>query len=92
MQANSVDAFVLLDAQDWMSKQELKALWHEISRTARTGARVIFRTAGNDSPVDACLSEALSVIWKRNGPRSESLGKKDSSGIYGAFHLYEYQA
>jgi S-adenosylmethionine-diacylglycerol 3-amino-3-carboxypropyl transferase len=92
MQPNSVDAYVLLDAQDWMSKQELQALWHEISRTARPGARVIFRTAGNDSPVAACLSEALSVFWKRNGPRSESLGKKDRSGIYGAFHLYEYQA
>lgn len=91
MQAHSVDAYVLLDAQDWMSKQELQALWHEISRTARSGARVIFRTAGNDSPVDACLSAALSVFWKRNGHRSETLGKKDRSGIYGAFHLYEYQ-
>lgn len=92
MPAQSVDAYVLLDAQDWMSKQELQALWDEISRTARTGARVIFRTAGTDSPVDACLSEALRGFWKRNGPRSETLGQSDRSGIYGAFHLYEYQA
>ena len=91
MQENSVDAYVLLDAQDWMSQQELQSLWEEISRTARPGARVIFRTAGTDSPVDACLSDALSAFWKRNGPLSESLGQKDRSGIYGAFHLYQYQ-
>lgn len=91
MQANSVDAYVLLDAQDWMSQQELQALWEEITRTARPGARVIFRTAGTDSPVDACLSDAISAFWKRNGPLSDSLGQKDRSGIYGAFHLYQYQ-
>jgi S-adenosylmethionine-diacylglycerol 3-amino-3-carboxypropyl transferase len=91
MQAQSVDAYVLLDAQDWMSREELQSLWHEISRTARPGARVIFRTAGKDSPVEACLNDTLRMFWRRNVSRSETLGQRDRSGIYGAFHLYEYQ-
>jgi len=91
MQPQTVDAYVLLDAQDWMSKDELQALWQEISRTARPGARVIFRTAGKDSPVDACLNNTLQMFWRRNVSRSEILGQRDRSGIYGAFHHYEYQ-
>ncbi len=35
--ADSVDRYVLLDAQDWMTDQQLNDLWTEISRTA-TGA------------------------------------------------------
>ena len=42
---DSLDAYVLLDAQDWMTDAQLNALWSEITRTARSGARVIFRTA-----------------------------------------------
>ena len=41
----SLDRYVLLDAQDWMTDAQLNALWREITRTARPGARVIFRTA-----------------------------------------------
>lgn len=41
----SVDRFILLDAQDWMNDNQLNELWHEITRTAAPGARVIFRTA-----------------------------------------------
>jgi S-adenosylmethionine-diacylglycerol 3-amino-3-carboxypropyl transferase len=32
--AQSIHRFVLLDAQDWMSSQQLSALWREIDRTA----------------------------------------------------------
>ena len=39
----SRDRYVLLDAQDWMTNAQLEALWTEITRTARPGARVIFR-------------------------------------------------
>ena len=46
--AASFDRYVLLDAQDWMNDAELKALWTEITRTARPGARVIFRTAADE--------------------------------------------
>lgn len=91
MQSKSVDAVVLLDAQDWMSDTEITALWQEITRTAKPGARVIFRTAGTTSPVDACLTDGLSALWKRDQEMSDSLGPQDRSGIYGAFHLYRFQ-
>ena len=45
----SRDRYVLLDAQDWMTDAQLNALWAEITRTARPGARVIFRTAAEPS-------------------------------------------
>ena len=47
--AGSVDRFILLDAQDWMTDDQLNALWTEITRTAAPGARVIFRTAAEPS-------------------------------------------
>ena len=51
----SFDRYVLLDAQDWMSDAELTELWGEITRTARPGARVIFRTAAEPTdPAGPC--------------------------------------
>ncbi len=47
--AACLDAYVLLDAQDWMTDAQLNALWTEIVRTAKPGARVIFRTAGEET-------------------------------------------
>ncbi len=88
MPAKSVDAVVLLDAQDWMAPEEITALWTEITRTAKPGARVIFRTAGTTSPVDPCLSGTLKNHWQRDDVLSDELGAQDRSGIYGAFHLY----
>src|SRR5271167_216830 len=46
--AASFDRYALLDAQDWMTDAELTALWTQITRTARPGARVIFRTAADE--------------------------------------------
>lgn len=43
--ASSVDRYVLLDAQDWMTDTQMNELWSQISRTAASDARVIFRTA-----------------------------------------------
>ncbi len=57
--AGSCDAYVLLDAQDWMTDAQLSALWTEIVRTARPGARVIFRTAGETSVVAGRVPEAI---------------------------------
>lgn len=92
MPLQSVDAVVLLDAQDWMSKEEITALWSEITRAAKPGARIIFRTAGTTSPVDECLTGALQGKWLRDEATSHELGLEDRSGIYGAFHLYRLQA
>jgi len=43
-----LNAYVLLDAQDWMNDATLTELWRQIRRTARPGARVIFRTAADE--------------------------------------------
>ncbi|KPF42439.1 DUF3419 family protein [Rhizobium sp. AAP43] len=87
--AGSVDRVVLLDAQDWMTDQQLTALWTEITRTAAPGARVIFRTAAECSVLDGRLPASLLDRWTYDGDRSAALNTQDRSAIYGGFHIYE---
>ncbi len=84
----SVDCTVLLDAQDWMTDADLTALWREITRTARPGARVIFRTAADERLLPGRVPAAILGRWAYEEERSRELGRKDRSSIYGAFHLY----
>jgi S-adenosylmethionine-diacylglycerol 3-amino-3-carboxypropyl transferase len=84
----SLDRYVLLDAQDWMTPAQLTALWRGITRTARPGARVIFRTAGAPSILPAKLDPALLRLWDYREQQSLDLFKRDRSAIYGGFHLY----
>ncbi|WP_137137190.1 DUF3419 family protein [Rhizobium sp. FKY42] len=86
--ADSVDRYVLLDAQDWMSDHQLNDLWTEISRTATGGARVIFRTAAEKSIIEGRLSPALRAQWTYLEERSHALNLQDRSAIYGGFHIY----
>ncbi len=86
--ARTVDAFVLLDAQDWMSRAQMSALWSQINRTARQGARVIFRTAAEDSILPQMLPPELLAPWEYEEERSAELHAQDRSAIYGGFHLY----
>ncbi|HRK95672.1 MAG TPA: DUF3419 family protein [Rhodospirillales bacterium] len=85
--ASSLDAFILLDAQDWMSDAQLNALWAEITRTARPGARVIFRTAAVESPLPGRVAPELLDRWSYLVERSAELAARDRSSIYGGFHL-----
>ena len=85
--AASLDRFVLLDAQDWMSDDELVRLWQEITRTARPGARVIFRTAGVASPLERALPRAIAQRWRADHVTADRLHARDRSAIYGGFHL-----
>lgn len=85
----SLDCFVLLDAQDWMDDQTLNHLWSQIDRTARDRARVIFRTAGEGPLLPGRIEAAILSRWRRNDQRSEILHRRDRSSVYGAFHLYE---
>ncbi len=89
--ASSVDCFVLLDAQDWMNDIDLNALWSQITRTARPGARLIFRTAANERLLPGRLADDVLSYWRRNDARSDALHRRDRSAIYGGFHLYELQ-
>ena len=88
----SVDCVVLLDAQDWMSASELNDLWTQITRAARPGARVIFRTAANELLLPGKLDPRILDRWSRDDARSEALHLRDRSAIYGAFHLYRLNA
>ena len=84
----SVDRFVLLDAQDWMSDAQLDALWREITRTARPAARVIFRTAAEASLLPGRLDPVLLGRWRYDAETSRALTARDRSALYGGFHLY----
>ena len=86
--AESLDAFVLLDAQDWMTDAQLNALWSSIARTARPGARVIFRTAASESVLPGRIDEAILSRLTYEAERSRKLGAADRSSIYGGFHVY----
>jgi S-adenosylmethionine-diacylglycerol 3-amino-3-carboxypropyl transferase len=86
--AGSLDAYVLLDAQDWMTDADLSALWSEITRTARPGARVIFRTAADERLLPGRLPQDILDAWTYDEAASRDYGARDRSSIYGAFHLY----
>jgi S-adenosylmethionine-diacylglycerol 3-amino-3-carboxypropyl transferase len=87
--ANSLHRYVLLDAQDWMTPDMLSALWVEIDRTAdRDDARVIFRTAGPDSPLPRKLPADLLAPWRYLDDASRAFHARDRSSIYGGFHVY----
>ncbi len=87
----SRDRYVLLDAQDWMTDSQLNALWREITRTARPGARVIFRTAAEPSLLPGRVDDALLDCWRYEGAQSQALTARDRSAIYGGFHLYVFE-
>jgi len=87
----SRDRYVLLDAQDWMTDAQLTALWAEITRTARPGARVIFRTAAEPSLLPGRLDPGLLARWRYEAALSRALTERDRSAIYGGFHLYIFE-
>ena len=88
----SIDAYVLLDAQDWMTEEILNDLWGEIERTARPGARVIFRTAGEESILPGRVSDSILSKFTYDAEKCRALTAKDRSSIYGGFHLYTYKS
>ena len=86
--AGRLDAYALLDAQDWMSDAQLDALWLQITRTAAPGARVLFRTGGQADILPGRLAPELRARWTYDRAASEAATAADRSAIYGATHLY----
>lgn len=84
----SLDRYLLLDSQDWMTSDQLDALWTEIDRTATPGARVIFRTAGQESPLERGPRLDGLRRWKRDALLSAAAFRRDRSAIYGGLHVY----
>jgi len=50
--------------------------------------RVIFRTAGAESPLESAGLAPLRQSWRRDEERSAVGFERDRSGIYGGFHCY----
>ncbi|MEL6641829.1 MAG: DUF3419 family protein [Pseudomonadota bacterium] len=86
--AKSKTAYVLLDAQDWMTDAQLNALWTEITRTAAPGARVIFRTGGADDILPGRVAADFLSRWEYQVEPSATGFRNDRSAIYGGFHVY----
>lgn len=80
--------FVFLDAQDWMNAETMTELWSAIAEKAEPGSRVIFRTAGAESPLPSNLPTGLLARFHYEKETSERLFKEDRASIYGGFHLY----
>lgn len=89
---NSFDCYVFLDAQDWMNTQQLNDLWTQVLRTASPDARVIFRTAGDESPLTGALPQDMLRRWKYDPAQSSPAVAQDRSSIYGGFHTYTLDA
>ena len=89
MPRGSAHRFVLLDAQDWMTDDQLNALWEAIDHAAAPGARVIFRTAAKETILPGRLAQSLLDRWRYLDQMSVELGRLDRSSIYGGFHIYE---
>jgi len=88
-QPGGLNGFILLDSQDWMPPHVIEELWGHIARVGGPDTRVIFRTAGEKSPVETALSPEMHSQFSYDTERSLELHKKDRSAIYGMFHLYK---
>ncbi|WP_457825309.1 DUF3419 family protein, partial [Staphylococcus aureus] len=83
----SCDGYVLLDAQDWMTDEQLTELWTEIARTAKPGARVIFRTAGEPTILPGRIPDEILAKFDYDEEKCREMTTRDRSSIYGGFHL-----
>ena len=86
--AASRDRYILLDAQDWMTDELLTSLWSEITRTAKPGARVLFRTAAAPTLLPGRVPDAILDRWDYRADESLDFTRRDRSSIYGGVHLY----
>jgi S-adenosylmethionine-diacylglycerol 3-amino-3-carboxypropyl transferase len=84
----SLDRYVLLDAQDWMTDAILTDLWTEITRTAKPDARVLFRTAGVETILPGRVPDSVLGRWDYRHEDSLDYTRRDRSSIYGGVHLY----
>ncbi|MBB3955904.1 DUF3419 family protein [Novosphingobium sediminicola] len=87
----SLDRYILLDAQDWMSDEQLTDLWQQITRTARPGARVLFRTAAEETLLPGRVPDETLSHWDYSEAEARDLIRADRSSIYGGLHLYRFK-
>lgn len=87
--AGAFNRFVFLDAQDWMNQETLTDLWTAIAARGGENTRIIFRTAGADSPIETALPTDLRQKFEYEKDWSLELFKQDRAAIYGGFHFYK---
>lgn len=88
---DTFNRFVFLDAQDWMKADAMTELWQAIADKAETGSRIIFRTAGAESPLGKNLPGSLLSRFAYRSELSAELFSRDRASIYGGFHLYIFE-
>ena len=71
-----------------MDKKGLNELWSTIAEKGENEAKIIFRTASRESPIEKCLPDNLKSKFFYEKEKSKSLFTQDRSSIYGGFHLY----
>ena len=71
-----------------MDDDQLTRLWTEITRTAKPGSRVLFRTAAEPTLLPGRVPDALLSRWQYAEAQSLELTRLDRSSIYGGVHLY----
>jgi S-adenosylmethionine-diacylglycerol 3-amino-3-carboxypropyl transferase len=74
-----------------MPPQVIEELWREIARVGEPGSRIIFRTAGELSPIESALPAELHRRFIYDRATSRRLHDQDRSAIYGMFHVYILQ-
>jgi S-adenosylmethionine-diacylglycerol 3-amino-3-carboxypropyl transferase len=87
--AMSLNSFIFLDSQDWMTKGQLTNLWSEVLRVGTRDSKAIFRTAGSHSPLESSLPADLLHRFIYKEAESRDGLQRDRAAIYGGFHLYE---
>ncbi|MFZ5748794.1 MAG: DUF3419 family protein [Pseudomonadota bacterium] len=89
MPAQSLDRYILLDAQDWMTDEQLTRIWTEITRTAAPGARVLYRTAAVPDVVAGHVPDEILAQWEyAPKDKREDWTRRDRSSVYGMTHLW----
>jgi S-adenosylmethionine-diacylglycerol 3-amino-3-carboxypropyl transferase len=86
----ALNSFIFLDSQDWMPPPVIEELWDHVAKVGGPGTRVIFRTAGEKSPVEAALEPATRAKFVYEQQLARELHLQDRSAIYGMFHLYRF--
>jgi S-adenosylmethionine-diacylglycerol 3-amino-3-carboxypropyl transferase len=85
----SLNRFVFLDAQDWMTADQINELWTEVARVGRQGSRILFRTGASEPVVETTLRPELRARFEYDRELSLDLFRRDRSAIYGGVHVYE---
>ena len=87
MPDQSIDCFALSNISELMSEQETHALFTGVARTAKDGARIIFRNL----MIPREVPEDLQVSIKKDQLLSKKLYQNDRSFVYGKVAAYIVQ-